>query len=119
MNRTVILAVDDMFFASKIRAAAEALAIDVKFVRSVEQLTQSTSEARPDLMVVDLHNKKVDPFEVARSLKASSDLDSIPLLGFFSHVETELQRAALSAGYDRVIPRSVLARDLAAILKGE
>jgi hypothetical protein len=38
------------------------------------------------------------------------------LLGFFSHVEVELQRQALAAGYDRVVPRSVFARDLGQIL---
>jgi len=38
------------------------------------------------------------------------------LLGFFSHVETELQRNALAAGFDRVIPRSVFARDLSQLL---
>jgi len=40
----------------------------------------------------------------------------VPLLGFFSHVEVELQRNALSAGFDQVIPRSVFARDLGEIL---
>jgi hypothetical protein len=42
----------------------------------------------------------------------------VPLLGFFSHVEKELQQAALAAGYDQVIPRSVFSRDLAQILIG-
>jgi hypothetical protein len=40
-------------------------------------------------------------------------------MGFFSHVQTDLQQQALAAGYDQVIPRSVFARDLGQILKPE
>jgi hypothetical protein len=34
-------------------------------------------------------------------------------------VQTDLQRAAVAAGFDDVIPRSVFSRDLAQILKPE
>ena len=112
----VLTVVDDMFFASKIRATAEAVGSTVKFVRSVEKLIESAREAKPDLVVVDLHNTKLDPIAVASELKADEELRAIPLLGFFSHVHTDLQRNALAAGYDKVIPRSVFARDLGQIL---
>jgi CheY-like chemotaxis protein len=65
---------------------------------------------------VDLHNQKIDPVALARELKADEELRRIKLLGFFSHVQTELQRNAVEAGFDRVIPRSVFARDLPEIL---
>ena len=45
-------------------------------------------------------------------LKSDEQLRDIRLLGFFSHVQTELQRNAIAAGFDQVIPRSVFARDL-------
>ena len=112
----VLTVVDDMFFASKIRATAEAVGSTVKFLRSVEKLMETAREARPDLVVVDLHNTKLDPIALASEMKADEELRQIPLLGFFSHVHTDLQRNALAAGYDKVIPRSVFARDLGQIL---
>lgn len=112
----VLSVVDDMFFASKIRATAEAVGSTVKFLRSVEKLIETAREAKPDLVVVDLHNTKLDPVALASELKADEELRKIPLLGFFSHVHTDLQRNALAAGYDKVIPRSVFARDLGQIL---
>lgn len=114
MSRTIIAIVDDMFFASKIRATAEALGVNVSFPRSKDALIEKLTQARPDLILVDLHNQKVDPVELAKEIKSSEQ--TIPLLGFFSHVEVELQRNALSAGFDQVIPRSVFARDLGHIL---
>ena len=118
MKRTVIAAVDDMFFASKIRATAEHLNIDVRFVRSVDSLLNAVREGETALIVVDLHSQKIDPIALATSIKADKKLQSIPLLGFFSHVHAELHREAMSAGYDTVIPRSVFSRDLGKILAG-
>jgi CheY-like chemotaxis protein len=119
MTRNVIAAVDDMFFASKIRATAEALGVNIKFHRQLDILVNAAGEQSPDLILVDLHNEKLDAIELARQLKANDSSKSIPLLGFFSHVQTDLQRAAIEAGYDQVVPRSVFARDLMQILKQE
>jgi CheY-like chemotaxis protein len=105
-----------MFFASKIRATAEAVGVELKFVRSVEKLVETARDAKPGLVVVDLHNTKIDPVALSKELKSNDDLRDVKLLGFFSHVHTDLQRNAMAAGFDQVIPRSVFARDLAQIL---
>ena len=117
MSRNILAAVDDMFFAAKIRATAEALGVSIKFHRKLEGLLSAAEEQTPDLILVDLHNEKLNPIDLARELKSHDSLQAIPLLGFFSHVQTDLQRAALEAGYDQVIPRSVFSRDLAQILQ--
>jgi CheY-like chemotaxis protein len=119
MTRTILAAVDDMFFAAKIRATAEALDVSLKFHRRLEGLVEAAGAQSPDLIIVDLHNEKLDPLELARALKANDASKAIPLLGFFSHVQTDLQRAAVAAGYDQVMPRSAFSRDLAQILNPE
>lgn len=119
MTRTVIAAVDDMFFAAKIRAAALHLGITLRSMRNPEQLLNAARESNPDLIIVDLHAQTLDPIALARTLKSDEQLKSIPLLGFFSHVQTELQREAVAAGFDEVVPRSVFSRDLGEILAGE
>ena len=119
MSAVIIAVVDDMFFASKIRAVAEAVGTEISFARSREGLIQKAREAKPRLIVVDLHNQKIEPAALAAELKADDELRAIPLLGFFSHVQTELQQNALNAGFDQVIPRSVFARDLQKILTAD
>ena len=119
MTRNIIAAVDDMFFASKIRATAEALGVNIKFHRRLESLMIAAAEQAPDLILVDLHNEKINALELARQVKSNDTLKAIPLMGFFSHVQTDLQQQAFAAGYDQVIPRSVFARDLGQILKPE
>ena len=119
MSRTIITAVDDMFFSSKIRTTAEHLGVTLRSVRNLETLLSIARETAPDLIVVDLHSERIDPLAVAQALKADQQFASIPLLGFFSHVQTDLKESALAAGYDSVIPRSLFSRDLAAILGGK
>jgi hypothetical protein len=104
----VLAVVDDMFFASKIRAVAEAVGVEISFPRTKESLIEKAREAK--LVIVDLHAQKINP------LSLPAELGDVRLLGFFSHVEVELQRKALAAGYHQVIPRSVFSRDLPQIL---
>ena len=119
MGQAIIAVVDDMFFASKIRAVAEAVGAEISFPRTQEALLQKARETRPRLIVVDLHNQKIDSGALAGELKSDEQLRDIRLLGFFSHVQTELKQSALAAGFDEVIPRSVFARDLDKILTAD
>jgi PleD family two-component response regulator len=119
MNQTVISVVDDMFFASKIRAVAEAVGAEISSPRSQEAIVSKARATKPRLILIDLHHQRIDPIALARELKSDEELRSINILGFFSHVETELQTNAMAAGFDRVIPRSVFARDLPKILSAD
>jgi PleD family two-component response regulator len=119
MNRRVIAAVSDMIFASKIRGTAEALNVTVNFARSEDSLFDAAKADVPSLVILDLHATRPDPFAVAARLKADEQLRDVPIVAFFSHVETELQRRALEAGIDHVLPRSAFTMRLPQILSGE
>lgn len=119
MTRIVIAVVDDLFFASKIRGTADQLGVRVSFPRSMEALNETALREPPSLIICDLHSQRIDPIELAKQLKADAQLRSIPLLGFFSHVQTELQRRAQEAGFDLVMPRSAFTRNLSDLLSGQ
>jgi PleD family two-component response regulator len=119
MIRIATAVVNDMFFISKIRETAKALGMIVNFPRNLDALRTTIAEDLPALILVDLHHQNLDPLQLATELKANETVKHIPLLGFFSHVQVDLQRQAVEAGYDEVIPRSIFFRDLAKILSGE
>jgi CheY-like chemotaxis protein len=119
MKRRVIAFVDDLFFAAKIRATAEHLGIEVIFLRSAEALREASAQHAPALFIVDLHLQREDPFLLAGSLKADEELRATPLVGFFSHVQVELQRRAEAAGFEHVLPRSAFTKRLPEILQGQ
>ncbi|HZT59638.1 MAG TPA: hypothetical protein VFA21_13600 [Pyrinomonadaceae bacterium] len=119
MNRKVIAAVSDMIFASKIRGTAEHLNVTVEFARAEDALFDAAKTEVPSLVILDLHATRPDPFALAARLKADEQLRTVPIVGFFSHVETELQRRAVEAGVDHVLPRSLFTKRLPDILRGE
>jgi CheY-like chemotaxis protein len=119
MSIKAIAVVDDLFFASKIRGTADALRLTVGFPRTLDSLIESANSEPPGLIICDLNATRIDPITLSQRLKADDSLRSIPLIGFFSHVDTELQRRAIEAGFDQVMPRSVFANKLPQIIQGE
>ncbi len=119
MSKRIIAVVDDLFFASKIRGTAEQVGSKVVFARTADALLESARSDLPSLIIVDLHSQKVDPIGLATNLKSDEQLRSVRLVGFFSHVEVELQKSAMTAGFDRVLPRSAFVRDLVGLLSVE
>jgi CheY-like chemotaxis protein len=116
MRSTVIAVVDDLFFASKIRAAGQQAGVDIVFVKSIAAAVEKARDERPALIVADLNARCCDGIELAKALKGDERCSAVPLIGFFSHVQTQLQEAAMSAGFDKVIPRSAFSKNLAGIL---
>ena len=53
----ILAAVDDMFFAAKIRGTGEALGITVRTVRNTEKFFEKLAESKPTRVIVDLHSE--------------------------------------------------------------
>ncbi|HSO73550.1 MAG TPA: response regulator [Blastocatellia bacterium] len=115
--KKISVLVDDMFFASKINAAVAQAGRQVERIKNREQLEQLEA-APPSLVIVDLNSDRIDPFEAIEFLKSANDLRAIPVVGFVSHVQTELIRRAQAAGCDYVLPRSAFSQMLAEIASG-
>ena len=95
----VALLCPDLLFGSKLQGALRAAGHEV---------VQPSDEAA--LLVVDL---TADPDERI----AESAGSTVPRLGFYSHVEQDVRRRAEEAGFERVVPRSRMARDAPALVE--
>jgi CheY-like chemotaxis protein len=116
MNRYVIAAIGDLFFASKIRATAEPLAVEVKFARNLNGVIEAAKERKPDSIIVNLETDYA--LELVRAVHDFPGLRSVPVIGFYSHVHTQLQNQAIDAGYTHVMPRSAFTAKLVHVLRG-
>jgi DNA-binding NarL/FixJ family response regulator len=112
----IVVAVDDLLFSSKIRAAAKQTGIDVTFARTPRDILEQARATSPSLVIFDLNSEKADPIATIAAMKKDPTLGSIRTLGFVSHVHTALISAARAAGADEVMARSAFAGQLADIL---
>ncbi|HNJ71390.1 MAG TPA: hypothetical protein PL129_02755 [bacterium] len=115
----ILLFIEDILFLSKIKTQARALGIQTvvadKANENVRELFLAQSYRK---IFVDLNIQKRDPFALIRLLKADSVAMSIPIIAFFSHVQTELAQKASEAGCDSVMPRSQFSAHLNDLLAG-
>jgi CheY-like chemotaxis protein len=105
--------IDDIFFQAKLTETARQLGVELRTCADLRAFAAEIAKGKPKLMVVDL-NSRANPFEAIEMAK--SDWPDVPMVGFLSHVQTELAEKARAAGCEEVMPRSKFTRDLATIL---
>jgi DNA-binding NarL/FixJ family response regulator len=108
----VVALMDDLFFQMKLAETAKQLGIQVKVSGNADAL-MALLEPAPKLVIIDL-NARNQPLQAVERIRAGKN--GVRVIGFLSHVQTELAAQAQAAGCDEVIPRSVFTRDLARIL---
>ena len=111
MGRVVAL-MDDLFFQMKLAETAKHLGVEVKVAATADALLPLLDPA-PKLLIVDL-NSRSQPIAAIERLRAAKN--GVRVVGFLSHVQTELAAQARAAGCDEVMPRSAFTQNLAAIL---
>ena len=111
MGRVIAL-MDDLFFQMKLAETAKQLGVEVKVATSGEAL-MGLMTSEPRLVIVDL-NARSQPIAAIEKLRQTQK--DVRVVGFLSHVQTELAGQAKAAGCNEVLPRSSFTQNLAAIL---
>jgi len=111
MGRVVAL-MDDLFFQMKLAETAKQLGVEVKVAANGDAL-MALLENQPKLVIVDL-NARSNPIQAIQKLRLVQK--DLRVVGFLSHVQTELAAQAQAAGCDEVLPSSAFTQNLAAIL---
>src|SRR5690349_8031405 len=101
----VVLVMDDLFFSIKVKTAAQHLGADIFFDRTGADTLATIRDKQPRLVVFDLDAAKLHPIETVAAMKRDPGLQSVPTLGFVSHVHADTIAAARAAGIDQVLAR--------------
>jgi hypothetical protein len=99
----VLAIAPDLFFASKIDAMLKAAGHQVTILSAAPE-----DGGEADLLVVDLDAAGTDVLGAP----------GVPRLGFYSHVDVDTRRRAEDAGFDLVVPRSRMAREMPELVAG-
>jgi hypothetical protein len=110
----VVLLCPDLLFGSKLEGGLGAAGHDVRRLGRPEELADAAPDA--DVLVIDL---TADPAERVAAVRAlePGEAPAAPVLGFYSHVEQDVRGMADDAGFDLVVPRSRMAREMAPLVE--
>ncbi len=116
MGKKIIVAVNDLFFAARIRSAAEHLGLSLLSAKNGDQVLDLARRETPELIIFDLNNSRCQPLETIGRLKQEATLAAIRTIGYFSHVQVDLRQQARAAGCDLVLPKSAFTQKLSELL---
>ena len=116
MAATVVVLADDLFFLAKIRETAKAVGVAV-VAPDRSRGVAGIAEAQPQAIYLDVNSRVLPVLEWVRALKADPATRPIAIVGFVSHVQTDLIAAARAAGCDVVLARSAFSQQLPDLLR--
>ena len=108
----IVAFMDDLFFQMKVAETAKQLGLELKVAADSDSLL-TLLQPPPKLVIVDLNARK-QPIQAIEQMRAGKH--EVPIVGFLSHVQTELAAQAKAAGCDQVMARSVFTLNLPSIL---
>lgn len=113
---TVLVAVPDLILRAKVADAVRHAGRVPVSAKSPEVALAKAVETCPALVVVDLGDDRIAPFDTVRALKADEGTRDARVVGFFSHVDAHIKALGVEAGCDEVLPRSAFVKRLARIV---
>ncbi len=114
MARAVWVAVEDLIFQAKILETARQVGVPL-WVVAPAKVQQALTEDRPIAILLDLNHGSA--IKALQGVKSDPVTRQVRVLGFLSHVDTELARSARAAGCDTVLARSAFSERLPQLLR--
>ena len=107
MPNKIVAVLADLMFTVRISDAAKRAGLQVEFAKTAADAEQKADAAAA--VILDLNYV---PADLIGRLKAGEHTRTIPLIGFVSHVQTDVIRQAREQGCDQVMARSAFVEKL-------
>ncbi len=104
--QTVLVAITDIFFYTKVRDALKPHGYILERARSHDEVRPKAAEVIPAAMIMNLNDPGVDAFKALESLQGDPQLGRIPILAFANHEEVDTWRRAKELGVTKVVSRN-------------
>ncbi|MDQ2711739.1 MAG: response regulator [Acidobacteriota bacterium] len=114
-GKKIVGVLSDLMFMVKIQETAKRAGVESVFVKSQAEALAQAKE-NPAVMILDLNYGASKPLELIAALKGNQATRDISLLGYVSHVQVDLRRAAEEKGCDVVVARSAFSQNLPELL---
>ncbi len=105
-QKTILVAVSDIFFYTKIRDAFLPQGYRLERLRNAETLIEKAQEHRPIGMIINMNDDRLNAQEILKGLKAHPDTQSLPILAFANHEEIQTWKAAQELGIQKIVSRN-------------
>jgi len=105
-RKTILVAVTDLFFYTKVRDALRQPDYQLEKARVQQDVTDKALEVCPRAIIFNMNDLTVDAFQALEQLKTDPRLKDIPTLAFANHEEVETWNRARALGVTKIVSRN-------------
>jgi len=105
-QRTILVAVTDIFFYTKVRDALKAKGYRLERARSQSDIADKASATIPTAVILNMNDEILNAFQALETLKADPRFKDVPTLAFANHEEVDTWNRAKALGVTKIVSRN-------------
>ena len=105
-QKTVLVAVTDIFFYTKVRDALLPNGYRLERARSQDDIALKASAAHPAAVILNMNDEALNAFQVLETLRTNPEFRELPILAFANHEEVDTWNLAKSMGVTKIVSRN-------------
>ncbi|MDK2743335.1 MAG: histidine kinase [Nitrospira sp.] len=106
MPTTILVAITDLFFYTKVRDALRQTNYHIEKARVQQDIIDKSVSTDPGMVIFNMNDLTLDAFQALEKLKADPLLKGIPTLAFANHEEVETWNRAKALGVTKIVSRN-------------
>ena len=105
-NKTILVAVSDVFFYTKLRDALKPQGYLLEKARTQDEVSEKAGALRPAAVILNINDETLDAFKALEALKGDDRSKTIPVLAFANHEEVDNWKRAQQLGVTKIVSRN-------------
>ena len=105
-NKTILVAVSDVFFYTKLRDALKPQGYVLEKARTQIEVSEKAGALGPAAVVLNINDESLDAFKALEALKGDARSRAIPVLAFANHEEVDNWKRAQQLGVTKIVSRN-------------
>lgn len=104
-QKTILVAVTDIFFYTKVRDALMSKGYQIERARTQQDIAEKASTI-PSAFILNMNDETLNAFQALETLTADARLKTIPILAFANHEEVDTFNRAKALGVTKIVSRN-------------
>jgi len=106
MHKTILVAITDLFFYTKVKDALRQTDFQIEKARAQQDILDKAASVSPRLIILNMNDLTLDAFDALEQLKGDPRLNAIPTLAFANHEEVDTWNRAKALGVTKIVSRN-------------
>ena len=104
--KTILVAVTDIFFYTKVRDALLPQGYRLEKARTQDDILEKATAGSPAVVLLDMNDRAIDAFQALEALKSNPRFKTIPVLAYASHEDVDTWNRARALGVNKMVTRN-------------